>query len=223
VLGLEPAEVKQRKFNDPERQIRDLDGEPIPDEELPFCKVLDRAEAVTDQRHTIVWPDGTERVLSVNGAPIFDEDGEIESTVFALADITNRLERERDLRAALFEQNTDPILEVDLHEERAVVRAANQASYDVFGLGSDDVIGHTIAEAIVPEDRLDDHGSIAHRVSEGEPVEAEVTRRARDGLRQFVLTAIPLDVPGQGRICYAWYKDVTELRAASVCIVSSKR
>jgi PAS domain S-box-containing protein len=97
VLGLSQSEVTDRAYNDPEWEIRDLDGEPISDGELPFRRVLDTGEPLYDARHTVRWPDGTEKVLSVNGAPLFDDDGRVESVVCTLTDITGKRERKRDL------------------------------------------------------------------------------------------------------------------------------
>jgi len=95
VLGLRQAELEERAYNDPEWDIKDLDGNPIPDSELPFARVLHGGEQVRD-RHTIRWPDGRERVLAVNGAPVMNE-GSVESVVCSLTDITNRHRRERRL------------------------------------------------------------------------------------------------------------------------------
>ncbi|QUJ74884.1 response regulator [Haloarcula marismortui] len=72
VLGLKQAELEERAYNDPEWDIKDLDGNPIPDDELPFARILYEGEQVRDQ-HTIRWPDGKTRVLAVNGAPVMNE------------------------------------------------------------------------------------------------------------------------------------------------------
>jgi len=88
VLGLEPKEVHERTYNDPKWRITDTEGDPIPDEELPFRQVRDSGEPVYGFRHQIEWPDGKRKTLSVNGAPLFDDEGNIESTVFALTDIS---------------------------------------------------------------------------------------------------------------------------------------
>ena len=90
VLGLEESALTERRFDDPGWEIRDLDGEPIPTERLPFRRVRDAGEALYGVRHTIRWPDGTEKVLEVNGAPLSDEDGSVRGVVFSLTDVTER-------------------------------------------------------------------------------------------------------------------------------------
>ncbi|RLM59761.1 response regulator [Halobellus sp. Atlit-31R] len=97
-LGYEPSEVTERTYNDPRWEIRDLDGDPIPDEELPFRQVLQSGEPIEGYRHTIVWPDGERRVVEINGAPLFDDDGAVESVVFSNTDVTAQTERERALQ-----------------------------------------------------------------------------------------------------------------------------
>ncbi len=99
VLGLTESALSTRTYDDPEWRIRDLDGDPIPDEELPFRRVLDTGEPVEGVRHAIDWPDGTRKVLRVNGAPLFDGAGEVASVVFSLTDVTERLRDRRELEA----------------------------------------------------------------------------------------------------------------------------
>lgn len=219
VLGLDPSDVSGRAYNDPDWQIRDLDGNEIPDDQLPFRRVLDTGEVVEDARHTIRWPDGTERVLSVHGAPIFDGKGDVESTVFALADITERLEREReielerDLRAALFEENVDPIMEFGFDEEnRAVIRDVNHSFRSTFGYDADEVCGRRVADVIVPEGGEAQHEEIARRILDGEHVGTEVERVTVDGLRTFRLQLTPLELEDDRPGGYAWFTDLTKLR-----------
>ena len=126
VLGLEQAELTQRTYNDPEWEIRDVDGTAIPDSDLPFRRVFDTGEPVYNVRHTIRWPDGTERVLSVSGAPLF-EDGRIESVVFSLTDITER-QRYEDRLARLHEASRD-LYEAESAE--AIAETTSQAAAEI--------------------------------------------------------------------------------------------
>ena len=98
ILGLEQAEVTGRTYNEPGWCIRDTNGDPIPDEELPFRQVRDSGEPLYDYHHSIRWPDGSEVVLSVSGVPLFDEGGNVDSIVFSLNDITQQKRHERELQ-----------------------------------------------------------------------------------------------------------------------------
>jgi PAS domain S-box-containing protein len=100
ILGLSKEAVTDRTYNDPKWQIRDLDGDPIPDEELPFARVMATEEPLYDAEHWIVWPDGTWRLLSDSGAPLYSADGELEGAVFHIEDITERRRAKQELVAA---------------------------------------------------------------------------------------------------------------------------
>lgn len=91
VLGLKPDEVTGRSYNSPQWKHTALDGGPFPDEEMPFVRVLKTGEPVFDVRHAIEWPGGDRRALSINGAPVKDEAGNIVSLVFSVRDITEEL------------------------------------------------------------------------------------------------------------------------------------
>ena len=90
VLGLKPTAVEGRTFNDPAWHIIDADGHPVPDEDLPFARVMATGKPVYGLEHTIAWPDGAQRLLSVNGAPLKADSGEPDGAVFVLDDITEQ-------------------------------------------------------------------------------------------------------------------------------------
>jgi PAS domain S-box-containing protein len=97
ILGLKSDEVTDRAYNDPRWDIRDPNGDSIPNEELPFGQIRETGEPVYGERLDIRWPDGTRKLLLVNGAPVFDENGALESAVFSLADLTDRERRKSEL------------------------------------------------------------------------------------------------------------------------------
>lgn len=140
VLGLTRSELTDRTYNDPEWNIHDLDGTPIPDENLPFRRVLDAGEPLYGLQHTVQWPDGTEKVLRVNGAPLFDDEGAIDSVVFSMTDITERRERERKLERArrIIETSTDIATIID---PDGTIRYVSPAVEDVLGYEPTELIG----------------------------------------------------------------------------------
>ncbi len=77
--------------------IRDIDGNPLPPEDLPYRRVTETGETVIDSRHEI-HTDGERRVVSVNAAPLSD------GVVAIIQDVTEQVDTERRIRAALREK-----------------------------------------------------------------------------------------------------------------------
>jgi len=96
ILGLERDAVTDRTFDDPDWHITTSSGQPLPEEDLPFSKVRETGETVMGMNHTIQWPDGTRRHLSVSGAPLYRA-GTFIGAVFHLDDVTNRRQTELSL------------------------------------------------------------------------------------------------------------------------------
>jgi PAS domain S-box-containing protein len=106
VLGLTQNAITQRTYNEPIWRITDYAGAPFPDEQLPFQRVMSTRQPVHDIQHAIVWPDGHRVLLSINGAPLLNQAGGIESVVCTIEDVTERKQAEvalqrvnRELRA----------------------------------------------------------------------------------------------------------------------------
>jgi PAS domain S-box-containing protein len=98
VLGLTKDKITRRYYNAPEWGITDLEGNPFPDEELPFQRVMASAHPVFDVQHAIQWSDGRRVLLSVNAAPILDASGAPEGMIATLTDITEYTHAEKALR-----------------------------------------------------------------------------------------------------------------------------
>ena len=97
-LAVSREAMTRRTYNDPAWRITDLAGGPFPDDELPFRRVLATGQSVTNVCHAIEWPDSRRVLLSINGAPLLDAAGAVESAVFTVSDITERLQGEAALR-----------------------------------------------------------------------------------------------------------------------------
>ncbi len=99
VLGVEREEITNRTYDDPLWKLADVSGDEDVHDELPFVQVMNTGEPVYGVEHSIEGADGERRILSVNGAPFFEEEGRVKSVVFAIEDITDR----RAVRRALVE------------------------------------------------------------------------------------------------------------------------
>jgi len=184
VLGLEPDDVTDRRYNDPEWNIRDLDGDVIPDDELPFRRVADTGEPLYDVRHIIEWPDGTQKILLVNGAPLLDDDGTAAKVVFALTDVTEQVVRKKRLEAIL-DNTTTPLFMKNRNGEYLLV---NHGWKTLFGLEDTEVQGQTDAD-LFPEAMATEVRNNDQRVIEtGDPVQKE-ERIIVDGEERIFLSS----------------------------------
>ena len=99
ILGLSPLRLDGMTYDAPEWQITALDGSPLDSSDLPYTRVMAEGKTVRDVRHAIAWPDGTQRILSINAAPIKAE-GLAVRVVCSIADITEQVAAEDALRNA---------------------------------------------------------------------------------------------------------------------------
>ncbi|WP_181700376.1 sensor histidine kinase [Chthonobacter albigriseus] len=104
ILKLTRAELEGRKVDDKDWGIADINGRPIPPEDLPASRAL-RGETVFGYEFAISGPDGGEQtILSVNAIPVMDGD-RLEGVLTAFTDVTKRLEVERHQRLLINELN----------------------------------------------------------------------------------------------------------------------
>ena len=97
ILGIARQEIAERTYNAPGWRITDLEGEPFPEEKLPFRQVLDTGKPVFNVRHAVEKPDGQTAYLSINSAPLFDERGRIDGMVSTIENLTAEYSARRQL------------------------------------------------------------------------------------------------------------------------------
>jgi len=95
LLGLSSREMDQKEYDHPDWDIWDEAGDPIPREDHPVTRVRRTGATIKGFTHGITLPDGSERWLSSNVAPITSADGSSERIIVALEDVTGskRLEQ----------------------------------------------------------------------------------------------------------------------------------
>lgn len=97
IVGLSAGELTGLRHDTPELDIVDTNGEPLSEEKLPFEQITRSDEAVFNAEVGIRRSDGERVWLSVNGAPLYEDD-ELTEVVVTIEDITERKRREEALR-----------------------------------------------------------------------------------------------------------------------------
>ncbi len=105
INGLDSNEYNNRTYNSADWSITDLDGNPFPDEGLPFSLVQRTGKSVIDVRHAVEKPDGQRILLSINATPVFNEQGDFEGMVASLIDITDKIGTEKKLEQSIKEKD----------------------------------------------------------------------------------------------------------------------
>jgi len=205
VLGLEESELTDWAYNDPEWEIMDLNGNPISDEKLPFRQVRDSGEPLYGFRHTIKWSDGTQKNLLVNGTPLLDSNGETDSVIFSLTDITDQIEYQHQLTQAtarleaLFENSPDMI---NIHDMEGNITDPNPLLCEEMGYDEDELTdmkvweldqemnphkAHTLWEGMNQGDRKRIEGVYQRRDGSELPVEVHIRYLYVDGEDRFMV------------------------------------
>jgi PAS domain S-box-containing protein len=116
LLRVSASELHGRMFDSPDWQLADLEGNPIPSEELPFSRALRSGETVRDFR-IVIYAQEEYRVVSVNAALLPDskapctgdtpsepEANAITGVVATVEDVSDLVAYENRLRSALHER-----------------------------------------------------------------------------------------------------------------------
>ena len=93
ILGLTTADLVGRAHDDARWNAKALDGTVLAPEDFLYARVVRTGEVVRDFRVRFDKPDGQERIISVNVAPMTSREGAVQA-VCALTDITDNLSNE---------------------------------------------------------------------------------------------------------------------------------
>jgi PAS domain S-box-containing protein len=154
LLGVDQTGDRRRLYQTSAWAITDFEGHPLPNEALPFQRVMTTLEPHYDMRHAIQWPEGRRVLLSVNAAPLFDASGAFDGIVAMLNDVTEQVEIEQARRASeerfrnIVTSIPIGLLLYTLHAgERLVLTNANPAADAILGIDCQLLLGKTIEEA----------------------------------------------------------------------------
>ena len=101
IYGRSSGEINDFTHDDSRWGLVDEDGEPLETGTTPFDRVISQEEPIYDQVVGLRQPSGDRVWASVNGAPQWDDDGDLQQAIFAFEDITEQRELETRLSEIL--------------------------------------------------------------------------------------------------------------------------
>ncbi len=130
ILGLSRDAITGLQYNAPAWRITADDGGPFPEGELPFVRVMTTGQPVYDVRHAIEWPDGRRVWLSVNAAPLLDDEGHVNGMIATVEDVGERRQAEQRLQEVLaqLERRVQDEVNRAMAGERALIQQSRLAA-----------------------------------------------------------------------------------------------
>jgi PAS domain S-box-containing protein len=112
ILGLTLSEIQDRTYDDAQWQNLRLDGSPLPQEEHPMSIMMATQRHVYDVEIGVQPPDKDRLYISINAAPMFDEEGNLKGGIGTFMDVTSR---------RLITQGKDDFISIASHELKTPV------------------------------------------------------------------------------------------------------
>jgi PAS domain S-box-containing protein len=112
ILGLEESEISNWAFDDAQWKSFRLDGSPLPPEEHPMSIIMQTGKPVYDHELGMQRPKGDLFYISINAAPIFDDQGQLTGGLGTFMDVTTRRK---------ITQQKDEFISIASHELRTPI------------------------------------------------------------------------------------------------------
>jgi two-component system CheB/CheR fusion protein len=196
LFGISQKQIKERTYDASDWEITDPEGNEIDPTLLPFQQVMKTKKPVYRYQHYIKIPGKSKKLLSINGAPMFDDKGEITGVVFTLDDVTKEKEIEQQLKESeekyksLFNSNYDAILVADT--KRKIIDA-NPAFERLTGYKTAEVKGRQTSDLYASENDFNKMGEKLKKFSDREGFLHVINYQKKDGtVFKGETTAFPL-------------------------------
>jgi len=146
ILRLTRSNITERVYNDLSWAITTPEGDPFPDEALPFVQVMRTGKPVYGIEHAIAHADGTKTILAINASPLLDANGNITHVITAISDVTEQKQAETSLRQS--EERYRSVIEaaaegIVLQHRDGRIFTCNASAERILGLTQDQMMGRS--------------------------------------------------------------------------------
>jgi PAS domain S-box-containing protein len=194
------------------------DGSPYRPEEYPLARSLMSEEVIKGEEMRYRRGDGTETVLSVDSAPIYDSEGHLALAVVTFIDIAARRRAEEDLRESeerfskAFRATPDSLVISRIAD--GVVLEANDSFLSIAGYKREEVVGKSTLSLGMFVDPATRQRAVALMQEQKFVHDLEFAMKTKSGqVRLMMFSAQPLEIRGE----HCWLtigRDISEQRQA---------
>jgi diguanylate cyclase (GGDEF)-like protein/PAS domain S-box-containing protein len=155
ILGVSKDKISQILDQNNKGKITDYSGNLISEDELIFRQIFKTKETIYDAHYAIKMSENQEILLSLNAAPILDEDNNITGIIYAFEDVTKKVRFERDLYKsealfrAIFEKSIVGIAIVNL---KGQIIKTNSSLQKMLGYSAEELASMILLELFYPND-----------------------------------------------------------------------
>jgi len=129
--------------------------------------------------------------------------------------------REKTFMERLFEETPDAVALEDPVSFK--IFRINEGFTRIFGYPSEEAVGKTLNDLIVPSKYLEEGRALDAKGARGEKLFVETVRKRKDGTPvDVILSAVPVEVEGNLIAIYSIYRDITKLKNTERDILLSR-
>jgi PAS domain S-box-containing protein len=228
ILGLSLDQMQGKTLLDPCWRAVQEDGSDFPGEMHPSNLALRTEEEVRNVVMGVFNPQTDElRWINIHATPQFRPGQDTPYQVYTTFDDITELkhsELEITIQKAyleqLFEASTEAIAFIN---ENGLVERINSQFTVLFGFATDEIIGRSLDETIIPPSLSEEGKAVTTEIKKGRPIFLESVRQRKDGSRLDVsITGMPISIEGKNAGIYAIYRDISSQKKAEQEITIQK-
>jgi PAS domain S-box-containing protein len=183
ILGIKKDEIKGKYYNSREWKQFDEFDNPYPMDQLPLTIAMRERRPVEAIEHAIVSPEGEKKWLTVNAAPLFDEEGNLYGAIAGFQDSTRRrrVEQQLVLNTRAIESVSEGVIITAMNQPDEPIIYSNQGFYNITGYTPEEVLGRNCRFLQGANTDPNTLKVIATAINEQNSFEGEILNYKKDG------------------------------------------